>query len=239
MENNKKSIYTVVGIIVLVIIVLIIKAVTGGEDAQVESPMVVATSTAASTTESAQPVAGAKTSTSKSGTTPKAPSPALTDAEINAAIRSSFVRVPTSGVDVKLVDGSASYTEGATEGKIQVGPIYAKVPTTDGYDVFVSMTLTDLEKEAALNYVAVFHLAGKTVRYTSSILIGDRLPVVNVVASSLPTAPLNRMLPYMDSQYGYRLTINYLGRKNLESVEVTPSVAKDMIVSVKNHIIAR
>lgn len=237
MQNNKKSIYTVVGIIILVIIILIIKAVTGGDDTKVESPVAVAPA-ATSTVDATPSVSGTKTSSSKP-TSPKVAGPALTDAEINAAVRSAFIRVPTSGVDVKLVDGSATYTEGATRGKIQVGPTYAKVPTTDGYDVFVSMSLTDAEKESVLNYVTVFHLGGKTVRYASSLLIGDRIPVVNVVASPLPTSPLNRMLPYMDSQYGYRLTINYLARKNLESVLTTPTIPMDMVVSVKNHIISR
>ncbi len=237
MQNNKKSLYTVIGIVVLIVIIIIIKAVSSGDESKAITPMTVATSTATST-DMSESVSSTKYS-SKNTQTPKAPASALMDAEINSAIRSSYVRVPTAGVDVKLVDGSATYTEGATRGKIQVGPIYAKVPTTNGHDVFVSMTLTDVEKESVLNYVALFHLEGKNVRYTSSVLVGDRLSVINVVASPNPTSPLNRILPYMDSQYGYRLTINYLGRKNFEPITVAPTLSKDMLVNVKNHIVTQ
>lgn len=236
-QNNKKSIYTVVGIIALVVIILIIKSVAGGdEDMVVGSPIVPVTATstvASSTAKTPAPKTPAKTATGN------AIAPALTDAEINTAIRSAVVRVPTSGVDVTLSSGAASYREGSTSGNIQVGQVFAKVPTTDGYDIFASMTLTDTEKLSSLNYVALFHLSGKTIKYKSALLIGDRLPVVSVVASPQPKYPYVEVLPYMDSTYGYQLKVNYLSRKNLEPATATATVPSDMVAIVKNHIIAR
>lgn len=166
------------------------------------------------------------------------------DATLMALFNVSRVRVPQSGSDVALSAGQGSYTNGTTKGQVMLGSILAKVTTTDGYDVFVNMTLTKTAANTTStteNYVALFHVKSGVATYTSAVLVGAGLPVRSVEAKRDPavTSAGTPVSPYMDSVKGYLLTVSYLDRKNGEPTTATPTAPKDFTAHVKAHVISK
>lgn len=236
-------------IIVIVVLVIIGWLIWGGKSADTEMPAMTDTSGNENGT-GATGSNGANGSNSGSVANDGSNSganglPAIpSDATLMALFNVSRLRVPQTGADVALSAGQASYTSGSTKGQVMLGSILAKVTTTDGYDVFVNLTVT---KSAANNttmtenYVALYHVKNGMATFTSAVLVGAGLPVRGVEAKrdtavTTAGAPVS---PYMDAAKGYLLTVSYLDRKVGEPATATPTAQKDFTAHVKAHVISK
>ncbi len=236
-------------IIVIVVLIIIGWLIWGGKS----SDMAVApTDTTGTTTGSAMTGGNGSTAGSNSGSATNIGSnsganglPAIpSDATLMGMFNVSKMRVPSTGVDVALSGGQASYTDGTNKGTVALGSILAKVTTTDGYDVFVNLTVTKIPVAgtgSTANYIALFHVKNNVANYTSAVLVGNGLPVRSVEAKANPavTAAGTPVSPFMDAMKGYLVTVSYLDRKNNEPMTTAPSVTKDFTATVKEHIISK
>lgn len=161
------------------------------------------------------------------------------DATLLTAVGNVVLRVPQTGVDVKLSGGSANFTDSAVKGHVSIGSILAKVPTDDGYDVFVDMSITTDGKPAVIHYVALFRYVNQVTAFTSAVSVGDRVGLYGLTATADSSVKVNPSQSYMSSTLGYVLTLSYLDRKNGEPATANPSVPKTMTLRVKNHIVAK
>jgi len=160
------------------------------------------------------------------------------DATLTGLIGSALVRVPSTGVDVALTQGGADFIDGSTHGHVQIEKIIGKVATNDGFDIFASMSVTKTGSVIDDQYVALFSvMPNKTTKYTSAVLVGDRLTVQNVQVAQDTSAQMKAPQQYMDSTVGYLVTINYLDRNAGEPLTTTPSVAKTLSARVKGHVL--
>jgi hypothetical protein len=233
--SSRKALYILIAIIVVVgIISLIYKGmnstVPAGDGAALEGEA------AANGTGSNTNVQG-NTATNPGATAVNLESTAV----LTTIIGNALVRVPTTGTDVALTAGESDFKDvtGKVEGHVSAGPIIGFVKTTSGYDVFTKMTVTKVGQSHQESYVALFHVVGESnVKFTSAVLIGDRLPVSSIKASAdlaKGPAPTNNVM----SDKGYLLAITYLQRKNGEVLTATPTVTATMNVKVINHIVTK
>lgn len=159
-------------------------------------------------------------------------------------ISNAFIRVPQTGVDVTLTGGKATYSDsnGRVQGTVEVGKILGWAKTDSGYDVFTDMSLTKTGQVQVLHYVALFNVKTSTsVKYTSAVLIGDRLPIISAVPFVDPSKQTAGSVgtTVMNSSTGYIVTISYLDRKNGEPITATPTLAKSVNANVRNHIVTK
>ncbi len=157
-------------------------------------------------------------------------------------IGNTLVRVPQTGIDVALTVGEANYTDttGKLAGHISAGPIIGWTKTESGYDVFTDMTVTKTGQVQILHYVALFHVLSATnVKFTSAVLIGDRLPITGISASPDRSKSVNPSTIVMNSTVGYYVTVNYLQRKNAEPMTAAASLPVSVTLGVKNHIVSK
>ena len=175
---------------------------------------------------------------SKGSVSPVTDSTISDNSALVSLINSALIRVPNTGVDVALTQGSATYSEASIHGRVTAGPIIGKVKTNDGYDVFTDMTV-DKGGVSIFHYVALFHAYGQQIKYTSAAVVADRVSVLNVMASADPALKINSPQGYFDSVGGYILTVNYLDRKNGEPMTATPSVARTLSLHVRSHVVSR
>lgn len=164
-----------------------------------------------------------------------------TDSFITSLINVSGLRVPQTGIDVALSSGKASFENAGKKGEVVIGSIIGKYATQDGYDVLVNMSVNmDVSKvNSAGTYVALFHLSNNTVKYTSAVSIGTNLKVQSADAKADPSVTINKAPMQFDSIKGYDVIVNYLDREPGQPTTVTPTIAKDIQVNVKKHIISR
>lgn len=161
------------------------------------------------------------------------------DASLLALIGNTTLRVPQTGVDVRLNAGEANFTDSSTKGHVSIGKILAKVPTDSGYDVFVDMSISQDLKPAVIHQVALFRVVNNVAGYTSAVSIGDRLVLTGITASVDTSAKIRQPQSFMTSSIGYILTLSYLDRKNGEPVTTAPSLPKTMSLRVKDHVVSK
>ena len=149
------------------------------------------------------------------------------------------IRVPNTGVDIALSQGEGNFVDGAVSGHVSIGNMLGKVSTNDGYDIFVDMFIATAGKFSITHYVALFHNVAQAVAYTSAVSIGDRLVLKNVTLVPSKTLVNKNTTTYLLSSVEYTMDLSYLDRKNGEVDTVTPTVAKDMSLYVKNHIVSK
>lgn len=187
--------------------------------------------------------AGGGTGGASGGANVGTPSAMPSDATLTQIMGVSKLRVPQTGTDVVLTGGKANYVSGTSRGQVSLGSILAKVTTNDGYDVFANMSVTQTaptSRTGADNYLVLFHVKGDVATYTSSILIGQGLPVRSVEAKRDTSVSVsNNAYPYLDSVAGYFLTVSYLDRRSGEYPPTAPTVVKDFTARVKNHILSK
>ncbi|MCF7865438.1 MAG: hypothetical protein K9M11_02960 [Candidatus Pacebacteria bacterium] len=171
--------------------------------------------------------------------TSKQTSTLQSDAVLKTLIGNVALRVPQTGVDVKLNGGEADFTDSAVNGHISVGRILAKVPTESGYDVFVDMSISTKSTPSIIHYVALFRVVNQVAGYTSSVSIGDRIALTSIVATPDVSIEVRKPQSFMTSSIGYILTLTYLDRKNGEPLTTPPSLAETMSLHVKNHIVSK
>ncbi|MES3006007.1 MAG: hypothetical protein V4664_03620 [Patescibacteria group bacterium] len=177
--------------------------------------------------------------TSNGGTNTSNPSSpiGMSDETLNTLLDSALIRVPSTGIDVALTKGTANFTNGTIKGTLTRGKIFGKIPTENGYDVFTNLVITTQNSSSSVSYVALFKVSGGIVTYTSAVMVGDRVVVQGVLAIADPNAPLTTPQQYFNSDTTYILNINYLDRKNGESITTTPTVSKTVQARVKNHLV--
>ncbi len=162
------------------------------------------------------------------------------DATILGMVNVAKIRVPSTGTDVALSNGTTAYKNGAKDGRVTMGDIIGKYVTEDGYDVLVNMAV---QKDTALananpsNYAALFHVKGTTATFKSAVLIGEGIIVTSADAKSNNTATMDKNPAMFESAIGYSITIHYLDRRTGATATTTPTMAKDLSTTVKNHMI--
>ncbi len=241
MKSKKTLYWALAGIIVVILAFMALN-----NDDSVQNPdsaaIVTGTSTDATASSSSDQAASAPRKTA-GNKVPAVPAGTPSDSTLAAIMGNSKVRVPQTGIDVALRGGQASYSSGAISGTIAIGSILTKVPTDNGLDVFVSLSVTPTAvpgKTGIENYVALFHVKGDTAAYTSAILVGTGLPIKGVEAKRDPAVTTPGTVPaYMNSATGYLLVVSYLDRKNAEPVTIAPSLARDFTAHVKNHVLSK
>ncbi len=238
--KTKNIIYAAIAIVVIIFIAYFINKGTNYSPNENNN----ASSTDNATTTVTTGTSGQVTSTPRAGGSVATPGvPNLEDnAVLATVIGNSFIHVPQTGSDVTLTSGSAKYSDsnGRVTGSVSAGRILGFAKTEIGYDVFTDMTVIKDGQPQILHYVALFHVTSPTnAKYTSSVLIGDRLPIISVVASPDNSKQVSPSKTVMNSALGYLLTINYLDRKNAEPITATPSLAKSITVNVKNHTVSK
>lgn len=247
--TTKNTIYVVLA---LVLVVLIVAALMGSFSGERDMNGVNSTSTSGAVNSGSQGTGpantggtntGSNTGSNNGGTVSGTSASIPSDSFITQVMNSSRVKVPQTGVDVALTGGSGTYTSGSTKGTVVLGSILGKVTTTDGYDVFVPMTLTvqtpPSTQTIISNYIALFHVKGQTVTFTSSALIGNRVVIQDIEASDDTQVKLEDNQVAMDSKLGYLVKVTYLDRKTGETLAAAPTVSKDVTTRVKNHIISK
>ncbi|MDD5318698.1 MAG: hypothetical protein PHF79_02670 [Candidatus Pacebacteria bacterium] len=154
------------------------------------------------------------------------------------AINSAVITVPQTGVEVALNAGQADYTDSQIKGHVSVGAILNYAYTDDGsYDVFVEMLLTKENQAPVLHYVALFRLTGKSVKYTSAVLIGDRLPIQSVTPKHDRAVEFTGSNSTFETKNGYLLNVSYLDRKNAEPMTTPPTLQEVITLHVRSHIL--
>lgn len=231
---------TIIGIVAVIVVIVLIFAFKGSENTALDNDNGVAT-TSVNTSGNSN---GASNSTGKnnSGGTKTISGINIDSNEVLADVmKNELVRIPQTGVDVALTNGVGLYKEGSVEGSVNLGNIVGKVKTESGYDVFVQMAFTKKGSLGIQQYVALFSATSLGVKFTSAVLVGDRVTIQSVVGSEDPstTGPHPSGSSAMSSLAGYIATINYLDRKNGEALTATPSVAKTLSTHVKSHIISK
>jgi hypothetical protein len=179
------------------------------------------------------------TTTTTTSTTNKQTAAVPSDSSLLALIGNTTLRVPQTGVDVKLNAGEANFTDSAVKGHVSIGRVLGKVPTDSGYDVFVDMSISQDLKPAVIHQVALFRYVNQVVSYTSAVSIGDRLGLYSITAIPDASTEIKPPQSFMTSSIGYTLTLSYLDRKNGEPLTTAPSLPKTMSLRVKNHVVAK
>ena len=170
--------------------------------------------------------------------TPKVPvQTALTDATLMAVINNSLIRAPQTGIDVALVGGSANFVDGSVKGRVTIDNLLNRVQTDDGVDVFVGMSVVVDGDPSVMKYIALFNNKGQSVVFKSSVLVGDRILVTNLVPVK-DSSVISKPLPYMTS-LGYTAVVSYLDRKNGEPFSTIPSLVKTVSLRVTSHVVSK
>ncbi|HEY1037439.1 MAG TPA: hypothetical protein VGE62_02555 [Candidatus Paceibacterota bacterium] len=243
MNSNSRNVWYTIGAIVLVIAVAwyvgfrVDSPVMGGLPSETGTSTVDGTdgSTNSNGTQgNSQPNGGTGT-TAGAGTGASA---VLSDAALNTIISNSLIRVPQGGTDVALTRGEASFKAGTKQAKVTVGSVLARLPTDDNtQDAIVSITYS-VAGQTDEQYVAVFHVNGQNVRYTSMFKVGTGVAVRSVQAEKDAAVQVQNT-PKFSSLLGYKLTIKYLGHKTGEPTSANPTVEQTVTAKVTNHVIGR
>ncbi len=243
-STTKNTLYVVIAIVVIVIIIALVGK--SGSSAPANQN---ATTTDSMATTTASATGGTNTGSGSNVVSPDATTAAqamaikLQDKAFLAPLVGKVtMRVPQTGVDVTLVGGEANYTDtnGTTKGHVSVGPVVTSIRTTDGFDVFTDMTVTRNGEPQVQHYAALFHVVNpETVKFKSTVLIGDRLPITSIIAKADKSVQVNPSLSIMNSEVGYFVEVSYLTRKNGEPITAAPTLPKSISVNVKGHIASK
>lgn len=236
-------IWTVVAIVVIVILGVLLFRSSSSDVVDTGT----ATSTASSTNPDGSPATGSSGSSGSNGASgsqsqmTQLDAIAANDSTLKGMLDNSSVRVPDTAVDVVLKGGTASYMNGQVRGTVTLGKILGKTKVEAGYDVFVEMTLTS-NIIPGQKRVALFNLTNAGTKYGSSVIIGDRVILQSLNISDDPRVSAQYKYENLNMRFAnvaYVVKVNYLDRKNGEPATATPSLAKDIQFSVKNHIISK
>lgn len=147
-------------------------------------------------------------------------------AELLKNIGNASVLVPETSVTVTLSNGSAPYVDGDTRGTVTLGSLLGGHMTGGGdHDLFVELVV-DSGGSGTFHYLALVHMSAPgTLRHTSSVFVGDRVRLQSAVPVS------------EEASEAYDLVVSYLDRAINEPFAAAPTMPKQLLVTIKNHVI--
>lgn len=143
---------------------------------------------------------------------------------LNQVLLNANVHVPDSEIVVKLGSGVQNFRKGVERGDIMWGDLFTATQTTGGYDV-LSYVNVNHGGSGTQQYLVIFHVTDKIVTHTSSVMIGDRIPVQSITVQ--PGTTLDQ----------YTVMVNYLERTPDQAMVDAPTVPKTASFAVVNHLI--
>ena len=132
------------------------------------------------------------------------------------------LHVPDSELKVTLTKGVKPFQKGVERGDVMLGDLFTATPVSDGFDVLTYVNVNH-GGSGTQQYLVVYHVTEKARVHTSSIMIGDRIPVetITVIPGSSPDQ--------------YTVMVNYLDRTPDQAMVDAPTVPKTVSFPVVNH----
>lgn len=247
-SNKKAVLWTVIAIVAIIILTILINRSNGSASNETATSTATTTEdvvTTTTTTSGGVVYAPAKTTTTARtlGEQEKFEVAVSNTQSLAALIGNARIMVPTTGLEVVLTDGKASYTD--TQGKagtVALGTIFSKTKVDDGsYDVFVQLTLNNsaVSNEQRL---AVFKVSTREVTLSSSAVIGLNVKLDRIVIRNYPDSNPLYVFEKTGTRYAhlpYQVIVYYFGHANAENPATTPTVPMDATFRVLNHVVSQ
>lgn len=145
----------------------------------------------------------------------------LTSSQISNLVSSSAVVIPDLDIRVPLQNGNGAFKIDDATGAVSVSEPYFSVKIDDSYDVYSVMTVNSGGSGEFVN-IAQFKVIDGNAAYIDAYAIGDRVKVTEIIG------------PVQSNDGNYELTVGYLDRVADAPMSDTPTVPKNITVSVLN-----
>lgn len=144
--------------------------------------------------------------------------------DVSTLLIGSDIHVPDTETDVTLKLGTAvqDFHQGIDRGDIMWGDIFVAKQVTDGYDVLGYVNVNH-GGSGTQQYLVVYHVTETAKTNTSTIFIGDRIPIqkIEIQAGTTPD--------------DYTVVVSSLTRKPDEPMVNAPTIPQTSTFKVNQH----
>lgn len=187
----------------------------------IPSPTVILTPTVSATL-SPLPTSKVPQPTTPSSTT--APVTSIYGVPIRQFFIGSELNVPMTNQKVTLVEGNNQVTTGQGQATITLGDRYAARQTANGFDVIGFINFSTSGTQNQQQYLVLYQATPQTKNHSSSILVDDNIRITEIRTGDTPNP----------GRYG--VIVSYLDRREGESLSAPPTISKESIFEVENHL---